>query len=731
MKRARYTWLLFALCAGAVLAAMGWASATVVRLERAHAEAIRQSAVEERVRLALWRMDSVLTPLIALENARPYFDYTAFYPLDRAYTRMYNEIQPEEVLVPSPLLPAAPPNVLLHFQFGPDGELTSPQAPGGNMRDIAESRGYASHDRVDAAVARLRELNGLLSRDALLAALGKETNPAPAAAPPPPPPAIELAKAGGKKKGFDEQQKALNTQEYYARNVSRQQAVNKDNTAFYNGLQNLPQGGNAPQAQAEQGSQQDDSSRRSQGPSQSAADWRFAGGSGGASTAPASSTGSGQAQPTGSGLAPLASPDTGGPAPGAAARGSASSQPAGPSPAEPATPSASSGQAQAAQAQSQPQAPQQQPPPPVVVQGELKALWNGSALVLARTVSAGGRRYVQGCWLDWPGVRKWLLASAEDLLPKAELVAASGDGAGHGARMLANLPVRLVPGAVADTDGLPPSPLWLSLAIAWVCVVLAAAVAARVLQRAISLSERRGAFVSAVTHEMRTPLTTFRMYTEMLAEGMVADEQRRRKYLDVLLTEADRLSHLVENVLGYARLEGPRSAARAETITLGELLEKVSPRLSRRAALAGMQLVVEPPTVVAAEDAANHGTRTAPAVRADLSAVEQILMNLVDNACKYAVGATDKRIHLSAGTNGGGPFIATRDHGPGIPPAKAGQLFLPFRKSAHQAAESAPGIGLGLALSRRLARNMGGDLSLESCEWGACFVLSLPTAGKK
>ena len=85
----------------------------------------------------------------------------------------------------------------------------------------------------------------------------------------------------------------------------------------------------------------------------------------------------------------------------------------------------------------------------------------------------------------------------------------------------------------------------------------------------VALSERRGAFVSAVTHELRTPLTTFRMYAEMLAEGMVPSPEARQKYLETLRREADRLAHLVENVLQYARLERGRPGGRRENVTAG------------------------------------------------------------------------------------------------------------------------------------------------------------------
>ena len=99
-------------------------------------------------------------------------------------------------------------------------------------------------------------------------------------------------------------------------------------------------------------------------------------------------------------------------------------------------------------------------------------------------------------------------------------------------------------------------------------------------------------------------------------------------------------------------------------------------------------------------------------VRVDLSVVDQILSNLVDNAIKYAGSAADRRIHLEVEPAGRWLALIVRDHGPGLPPGVIRTLFRPFSKSAHDAAHSAPGVGLGLALSRRLARALGGDLRL-------------------
>ncbi len=222
--------------------------------------------------------------------------------------------------------------------------------------------------------------------------------------------------------------------------------------------------------------------------------------------------------------------------------------------------------------------------------------------------------------------------------------------------------------------------------------------------------------MSAVTHELRTPLTTFRLYTEMLDEGMVQGPDSQRTYFRTLRAEADRLGHLVENVLAYARLERGRATKAHEVVAPAELLDRLVPRLAHRARQAGMELVVGPVNIETS-------------VHLDLSMVDQVLSNLVDNAVKYAATASDRRIHLDLAAAGRFLMITVSDHGPGVPASMMRRLFRPFSKSAHDAAQSAPGVGLGLALSRRLARSLGGDLRLgENGSHGACFALTIPFA---
>ena len=177
MKHARYVWLAFACCSAVVLAAMGWISLTAWRSEQAEtvareqeaearrleaealrkeAETRRQAAVEENVRLALWRIDTTLAPLIAQESARPYFAYRSFLTADRAYARMFNnDRNGNETLIPSPLLADISPNVLLYFQFEPDGRLTSPQVPLGGNRKLAVPQ-HADQQAIKEAEKRTR-----------------------------------------------------------------------------------------------------------------------------------------------------------------------------------------------------------------------------------------------------------------------------------------------------------------------------------------------------------------------------------------------------------------------------------------------------------------------------------------------------------------------------------------------------------------------------------------------
>jgi signal transduction histidine kinase len=257
-----------------------------------------------------------------------------------------------------------------------------------------------------------------------------------------------------------------------------------------------------------------------------------------------------------------------------------------------------------------------------------------------------------------------------------------------------------------------------ALGLGWLATALALAAVGLTLRKSIEFGARRDGFVSAVTHELRTPLTTFRMYAGMLADGMVEEKEQRKSYLRTLRDEAARLSTTVENVLTFSRLERGRSGAgRPEAMTVDEMLDRVTPPLGRRAEAAGMTLEVSADGVGDTE------------VHVDVDLLGQVLSNLVDNACKYVGDAAARTVHLAVEIGDGRMDLRVRDHGPGIPPGRASEIFRPFDRAGRPPTDGASGVGLGLSISRGLAREMGGDLTLEPGPGdGACFRLRLPRA---
>jgi signal transduction histidine kinase len=138
-------------------------------------------------------------------------------------------------------------------------------------------------------------------------------------------------------------------------------------------------------------------------------------------------------------------------------------------------------------------------------------------------------------------------------------------------------------------------------------------------------------------------------------------------------------------------------------------------RLAARARDAGLTLVVD------------AGDGAPVQVRIAASVLEQILVNLVDNACKYAPHSQPPTVDVAVERAHGVARLRVRDHGPGLSADARRRLFEPFSKSDEEAAASAPGLGLGLALCRSLARAQGGDLEAEpAAGGGAAFVLTLP-----
>jgi signal transduction histidine kinase len=348
----------------------------------------------------------------------------------------------------------------------------------------------------------------------------------------------------------------------------------------------------------------------------------------------------------------------------------------------------------------------------------MTAFWIEDRLYLARNLGGGKIQQAEGCLLDWDQLKPTLIETIHDLLPDADLVPLAPDEPGDH-QTLANLPIRLIPGDPVLSNLPVSSPLKPTLIVAWTCFLLSAAALGGLLFGVVRLSERRAAFVSAVTHELRTPLTTLRLYSDLLANRESLSHEKYDRYIETLKNEAERLEYLIENVLSWSRLERSAETQLIEEIDWTDFLERIESSLRDRAGQAGMTLEIT------AEE-----NETPVRFRGNRTAVERILFNLIDNSCKYAKQSDDKRIHVDLQQDDRTVRICVRDHGPGIAPEVRSRLFQPFTKSAQEAARSAPGIGLGLSLSRRLARDMQGDLVLKANSTGeTAFELQLPRSG--
>lgn len=588
------------MCALAVLEGLGYAGYKALDLQR-------QRKMDEAARLALWRMDSALTAVLAAESARPYFHYRAFHPAERAYNAMLGPVRPGEVLVPSPLLTRVPPFVRLHFEIDADGRVTSPQAPEGNLRDLAEAE-YVAADDVIAAEAMRLMLAGLLHR----------MNESAVARNVPLEPREHL---GGRRGGAD-------TDRY-----ARQEAAAWANLA---------------EAQREQvDAMFQESDRSAQEPAERQRTTLF--------------------EPV------LADRQRGVPERIDRAK------------------------------------------LPEVSQGPLSASWVAEGeLVLLREVRVGEDVLRQGVWLDWPALHDWLLAQVADLAPGAQLQAGVGE-----ARSLAVIPAALVMDSHRSIRDELATPLGVVLGITWLAALLAVVAIGIVLRLATSLAERRGRFVSAVTHELRTPMTSVRLYADLLASDKYQDEARRQRSVRVLCDESARLARIIENVLAYARLGRANGNEHDGPTTIGSVIEQALAEQAGNLERAGLAARVE----VAEADASR-------ALDADAQAVARIVGNLIENACKYARPSQEPVVHIRARCDHATASLTVRDWGPGVPRKDQRRIFDAFHRSSRDELKD-HGLGLGLALARGLARQMGGTLALDSSEPGASFTLTLPLAGSR
>ena len=258
--------------------------------------------------------------------------------------------------------------------------------------------------------------------------------------------------------------------------------------------------------------------------------------------------------------------------------------------------------------------------------------------------------------------------------------------------------------------GLPKSRTPLLLGLLGLTAALIGAVLL-LLRREYQLARVRADFVAGVSHELRTPLAQIRMFSETLLLRRVRTSEEERRSLEIIDQEARRLTHLVENLLHFARSERRATRAIVEPTDVAALAAAVVEGFAPLAAARGMTVRAEAAGPVV--------------VPADPDAVRQILLNLLDNAAKY--GPSGQTITVRAARADTRVCITVDDQGPGVPPAERDRVWEPFERLDRDRGSAVGGSGIGLAVVRELAALHGGRAWVADAPGGgARFVIELP-----
>ncbi|TNC89336.1 MAG: hypothetical protein CSH49_07555 [Alcanivorax sp.] len=232
--------------------------------------------------------------------------------------------------------------------------------------------------------------------------------------------------------------------------------------------------------------------------------------------------------------------------------------------------------------------------------------------------------------------------------------------------------------------------------------------------RQIRMLQQQQNFIASVSHELKTPLTSIRMFSEMLKEGW-ATPAKQQEYYHFIADESDRLSRLITNVLQLARMERQELKLDIKPCPVNQLIELLRSRLESQVAATEFTLCFSH------EDFDNNEQ-----IQVDTDAMMQILMNLVDNSLKFAKRASNKQLDLHIRNNNAQLEIVLRDYGPGIPDQERKRIFDLFYRIGNELTRSAQGTGIGLALVQQLVSVMGGSIEIQQPDQGAAFCIRFP-----
>ena len=218
----------------------------------------------------------------------------------------------------------------------------------------------------------------------------------------------------------------------------------------------------------------------------------------------------------------------------------------------------------------------------------------------------------------------------------------------------------------------------------------------------------RSDFVATVSHDLKTPLTSIKMYSELLKGGKVKDKRKIKSYIQTIVTESERLSFLINNVLEFSRREYRLKQRNANPVDLVKVAEEAIEAVKPYASQYGYKVKLLAHKV--------------PLIPGDKVGLNHLLMNLIDNALKYS--PDNKNIAVEVGAAGGEVYLSVKDKGIGIEAEERNDIFGKFYRSSDPFVKTKKGIGIGLSIVKQIAADHGARIELKSAKGkGSTFTV--------
>ncbi len=359
--------------------------------------------------------------------------------------------------------------------------------------------------------------------------------------------------------------------------------------------------------------------------------------------------------------------------------------------------------------------------------GRAGRLINGHTVSLSWQRSDGGwkgRLAGPGYWRElWAKLERDTSVALRVAGPRGAVV--HGNAAGGGLAALRPAAVTGLPWSVTATFGAFPDPneawsarrrlLVAGLLVFAMLLAVGTLLIARAISRELAVSRLQSDFVSAVSHEFRTPLTSIRQLTELLARGRMPREEEKQRAYELMLSESDRLRRLVESLLDFGRMQAREYKFRCESVDVVPWARSI---------VAGFQQAVGALGNVVEFTAASDG----PRIFGDREALGGALWNLLDNAVKYSPG--EKRVKVAVASSNGSVEVSVRDSGAGIAREELKRVFRKFYRGANAKKQGTKGTGIGLAMVKEIVEAHGGTVRVQSeLGRGSEFIMVLPCNG--